>query len=183
MTSSPPASSATSADKSECGTGKYADEDEAAAGVGGGVGSQSPPLQPDPAPEIRLPPRPPSSFTGRRPLLLSGSRRPNSWRHPGGTVSETEESEFSEAEAGEAARRDHDSMIGERGRSGQEWLMSWTFANTEPFFKCLLVYTYLESQEILCLTFICLLCKGNALESRSQIIRTSMIFSSCYILM
>ena len=30
-------------------------------------------------------------------------RRPSSWRHPGGTVSETEESEFAQAAADEAA--------------------------------------------------------------------------------
>ena len=63
--------------------------------------SSSPPgtLQPDPNPEFRLPPRPPGGLTRRRPFI-GGPRRPNSWRHPGGTVSETEESEFSEAEGG-----------------------------------------------------------------------------------
>ena len=35
-----------------------------------------------------------SSLSKRRPF----SRKPSSWRHPGGTVSETEETDFSEAE-------------------------------------------------------------------------------------
>ena len=38
----------------------------------------------------------------RRPF----SRKPSSWRHPGGTMSETEESEFSEAEADAGAEED-----------------------------------------------------------------------------
>lgn len=63
--------------------------------------SPAPLVQPDPNPEYRLPPRPPPSSSLRRPFI-GGPRRPNSWRHPGGTVSETEESEFSEAEAAAA---------------------------------------------------------------------------------
>ncbi len=59
-----------------------------------------PVVQPDPNPEFRLPPRPPTSLG--RPFI-GGPRRPRSWRHPGGTVSETEESEFSDAEAGGGA--------------------------------------------------------------------------------
>ena len=45
-------------------------------------------------------PQPPRSSILRRPLGCGGPRRPNSWRHPGGTVSETEECELSEAEDG-----------------------------------------------------------------------------------
>ena len=39
-------------------------------------------------------------------LRYLGPRRPSSWRHPGGTVSETEESEFAEAAAAAAAQQE-----------------------------------------------------------------------------
>ena len=52
------------------------------------------------------------------------SRKPSSWRHPGGTVSETEETDFSECEAeergeeradgGEAGGADTDGEAAER---------------------------------------------------------------------
>ena len=79
--------------------------------------SPSPSLvQPDPNPEFRLPPRappPPPSTSADGDAAASSSvrpfgapRRPNSWRHPGGTVSETEECEFTEeAEAAAASGR------------------------------------------------------------------------------
>eukprot|EP00095_Tigriopus_kingsejongensis_P004813 maker-scaffold182_size278544-snap-gene-1.31 protein:Tk04813 transcript:maker-scaffold182_size278544-snap-gene-1.31-mRNA-1 annotation:"---NA---" len=60
-------------------------------------------IQPDPSPEIKLPARSASrksrlsSGIMRKPFVR-GPGRPNSWRHPGGTVSETEEGEFSESE-------------------------------------------------------------------------------------
>ena len=59
----------------------------------------APPVQPDPSPEIRIPPPAADNAAVLRRPFIGGPRRPNSWRHPGGTVSETEESEFSEAEA------------------------------------------------------------------------------------
>ena len=44
-----------------------------------------------------------------------GPRRPSSWRHPGGTVSETEESEFAEAAAAAAAQQEKAATERERG--------------------------------------------------------------------
>ena len=64
-----------------------------------------------------------TSFSKRRPF----SRKPSSWRHPGGTVSETEETDFSECEETAEATEP------ELGRRKPSHVHSFTFSSLSMF--------------------------------------------------
>lgn len=89
-------------------------------------------LQPDPNPEIRLPSN--KSITGpagalRKPFVR-GPRRPNSWRHPGGTVSETEELSESETD------KDHTPQDGRSSsRANESKLQAYEVAGKRDFLQ------------------------------------------------
>ena len=70
-------------------------------------------LKPPPPP----PPPPPRSLLPRPLAAGGGPRRPSSWRHPGGTVSEAEECELVEAGAAEGKRAEEKKRRQHRGEN------------------------------------------------------------------
>ena len=73
-----------------------------------------------------------TSLGKRRPF----SRKPSSWRHPGGTVSETEETDLSETESGGPE------LGGGEGRAGvTRHVHSFTFSSLSRLTMLLLTLT------------------------------------------